>query len=226
CVAERFLRISPSRTRTSCCADSSRCWQNRASSRPRLCEASDCSRDKSPPSMRPTSFSSSSRASSNVRALGVAFGSPGEPWRVERLIGVNLSRGTIAGQSGSGPQVIRRWAKIPVRTTCKRIRIKGEQHMSDIASLGRLRPSSAQLPVSWYVDPEIFALEKKTLFDAGPNYMGHELMVPNVGDYQSLAWMDHAKVLVRNDSGPELLSNVCRHRQAIMLEERANTENI
>ena len=30
--------------------------------------------------------------------------------------------------------------------------------MSDIASLGRLRPSSAQLPVSWYVEPEIFAL--------------------------------------------------------------------
>jgi hypothetical protein len=35
-----------------------------------------------------------------------------------------------------------------------------------------------QLPVSWYFDPEIFALEKKLLFDAGANYVGHELMVP------------------------------------------------
>src|SRR5471032_529676 len=98
--------------------------------------------------------------------------------------------------------------------------------MSDIASLGRLRPSSAQLPVSWYFDPHVFALEKKTLFGAGPNYMGHELMVPNAGDYHSLAWMDHAKVLVRNESGPELLSNVCRHRQAIMLEGKGNARNI
>ena len=102
--------------------------------------------------------------------------------------------------------------------------------MSDIASLGRLKPSSAQLPVSWYLDPEIFALEKKRLFDAGPNYAGHELMVPNTGDYRSLEWMDHAKVLVRNSNdekhGVELLSNVCRHRQAIMLEGSGNTENI
>ena len=98
--------------------------------------------------------------------------------------------------------------------------------MSDIASLGRLKPSSAQLPVSWYLDPEIFALEKKRLFDAGPNYVGHELMVPKAGDYRTVEWMDHAKVLVRNESGPELLSNVCRHRQAIILEGRGNAENI
>ena len=102
--------------------------------------------------------------------------------------------------------------------------------MSDIASLGRLKPSSAQLPVSWYLDPEIFALEKKLLFDSGPNYVGHELMVPNRGDYRTLEWMDHAKVLVRNTTdpmrGPELLSNVCRHRQSIMLEGSGNAENI
>src|SRR3954471_20928506 len=98
--------------------------------------------------------------------------------------------------------------------------------MSDLARWRQIRPASAQLPVSWYVDPEIFALEKKLLFDAGPNYVGHELSVPLAGDYQSLAWMDHAKVLVRNPSGVELLSNVCRHRQAIILEGRGNTENI
>ena len=106
--------------------------------------------------------------------------------------------------------------------------------MSDIASPGRLKPSSAQLPVSWYLDPEIFALEKKLLFDAGPNYVGHDLMVPTPGDYRSLEWLDHAKVLVRNDTcengsvqgGVELLSNICRHRQAIMLEGSGTTENI
>ena len=90
----------------------------------------------------------------------------------------------------------------------------------------QLRPANCQLPVSWYFDPEIFEREKKLLFDAGSNYVGHELMVPNVGDYQTLGWMDDAKVLVRSRTGVELLSNVCRHRQSIMLQGRGNIENI
>ena len=102
--------------------------------------------------------------------------------------------------------------------------------MSDVASLPRLRPANCQLPVSWYFAPEIFAREKKLLFDAGSGYVGHQLMLPNPGDYQTIEWMDHAKVLVRNGAdgthGIELLSNVCRHRQAILLEGRGNLENI
>ena len=59
--------------------------------------------------------------------------------------------------------------------------------MADVSSLRRLKPASPHLPVSWYFDPEIFAREKQLLFDAGANYVGHELMVPNVGDYYTLA---------------------------------------
>ena len=98
--------------------------------------------------------------------------------------------------------------------------------MSDLATPGQLAPARCQLPISWYFDPEIFALEKKLVFDAGPQYAGHELMVPRAGDYQTLAWMDHARLLVRNESGVELLSNVCRHRQALMLEGQGNAQNI
>src|SRR5919201_1308566 len=98
--------------------------------------------------------------------------------------------------------------------------------MSNVARLRELTPARCQLPVAWYFDTAIFELEKKLLFDAGANYVGHELMVPNVGDYYTLAWTDHAKMLVRNAAGVELLSNVCRHRQAIMLEGRGNAENI
>jgi len=103
--------------------------------------------------------------------------------------------------------------------------------MADVSPLKQLKPTSCQLPVSWYLDPEIFEAEKRLLFQAGPNYVGHELMVPNAGDWHTLAWMDHAKVLVRNGENPatagiSLLSNVCRHRQAIMLEGRGNAENI
>jgi choline monooxygenase len=97
--------------------------------------------------------------------------------------------------------------------------------MADVAQLRLRRPGRPQLPVSWYFDPEIFEKEKK-LFQAGANYVGHELMVPKVGDYHTLAHTGHSQVLVRNESGVELLSNVCRHRQSIMLEGRGNTENI
>src|SRR5690349_23183014 len=98
--------------------------------------------------------------------------------------------------------------------------------MSDLARWRQILPASPQFPVSGYFDPEIFALEKKLLFDAGANYVGHELMVPKVGDYHTLAHTDHSMVLVRNESGVELLSNVCRHRQSIMLRGRGNAQNI
>jgi phenylpropionate dioxygenase-like ring-hydroxylating dioxygenase large terminal subunit len=97
--------------------------------------------------------------------------------------------------------------------------------MSSLATPAQVRPARCQLPVSWYFDAEIFAREQR-LFAAGANYVGHELMVPNVGDYHTLGWMDHSRVLVRNASGVELLSNVCRHRQAIMLEGCGNLQNI
>ena len=98
--------------------------------------------------------------------------------------------------------------------------------MSDLASSVQVRPASCQLPVAWYFDPDIFAREKALLFDGGSGYVGHERMVPELGDYHTLAAHDHARVLVRNAGGVELLSNVCRHRQSIMLEGRGNIDNI
>ena len=99
--------------------------------------------------------------------------------------------------------------------------------MSDIASIAALAPAATQLPVSWYFDEKLHALEQTLLFDAGPGYVGHALMVPNRGDFHSIEWLDHAKVLVNNDAGVELLSNVCRHRQAIMLQGRgSDAQNI
>ena len=51
--------------------------------------------------------------------------------------------------------------------------------MSDIASAQKLKQSSPQLPVSWYFDQQMLELEQKLLFENGPGYIGHELMVPN-----------------------------------------------
>ena len=89
---------------------------------------------------------------------------------------------------------------------------------SVIASQALLSPAISQLPVSWYFDDRIFELEKRLLFDAGPGYVGHELMVPEVDQYRSLEWLDHSKLLINRDDGHYQMSNICRHRQAIMLQ--------
>src|SRR5687767_8655105 len=97
--------------------------------------------------------------------------------------------------------------------------------MSDLAGLRALSTTSPHLPISWYFDPEIYALEQDVLFRNGPGYVGHELMVPNRGDYHALEWQSNARTLVRGEQGVELLSNICRHRQAIILKGRGNTRN-
>src|SRR5690606_34357581 len=98
--------------------------------------------------------------------------------------------------------------------------------MSDMASRRQLAPGVSQLPVSTYFDQKVFEREKRLLFDAGPGYVGHELMVPEVGNYRSLEWLDHSKLLFNTAEGIPRLSHVCRHRQAIMLEGSGTAEHI
>jgi len=90
--------------------------------------------------------------------------------------------------------------------------------MSDLSL--RLQQANCQLPVSSYFDKALFAREMATLFANGPRYVGHELAVPEVGDYCALPQEGEGRALVRTPQGVELISNVCRHRQAIILKGR------
>ena len=74
------------------------------------------------------------------------------------------------------------------------------------------------LPLAWYHYDAVLAAEQRWLFDAGPRYAGHALMVPRDGDYVSLAARRHAQLLVRDGGQISLMSNVCRHRQALIVE--------
>ncbi|MSQ58610.1 MAG: aromatic ring-hydroxylating dioxygenase subunit alpha [Betaproteobacteria bacterium] len=98
--------------------------------------------------------------------------------------------------------------------------------MTDLSSTLALTRTPVPLPISWYFDPEIARLEQKLIFDAGPGYIGHEHLVPNTGDYYVLDWLPGAPVLVRGKDGIRLLSNVCRHRQSLLLSGHGNRENI
>jgi choline monooxygenase len=98
--------------------------------------------------------------------------------------------------------------------------------MSDLATYAKLARLNPQFPVHVYFDEALLKREMQELFQAGPRYIGHELMVPNVGDFATLASEHEGRMLVRNEKGIEVMSNVCRHRQAIMVNGRGNGTNI
>ena len=94
--------------------------------------------------------------------------------------------------------------------------------MSDFSLQPPLQQAVSQLPVSSYFDPTLYQRELQTLFHQGPRYVGHALNVPNVGDYFALPQEGEGRALVHTDRGIELMSNICRHRQAIMLKGRGS----
>jgi len=98
--------------------------------------------------------------------------------------------------------------------------------MPNLVNVSQRIERPVQLPIDWYFDPHILELETQILFDQGVGYVGHEAMLQSIGDYQVLEWMGDAKVLVRHKNGIELLSNVCRHRQSLLLKGRGNAKNI
>ena len=96
--------------------------------------------------------------------------------------------------------------------------------MSDLSiSRDVLDRSASQLGVETYFDESLFRREQDILFRNGPRYVGHALEVPEPGDFHALEHEGDGRALVRTDSGVELVSNVCRHRQAVMLRGRGHT---
>ena len=95
--------------------------------------------------------------------------------------------------------------------------------MSDLSiTRDALERSRSQLSVSTYFDEALFRREQERIFARGPRYLGHALAVPEVGDHHALPQEGEGRALVRTRNGIELISNVCRHRQAVMLRGRGN----
>jgi choline monooxygenase len=98
--------------------------------------------------------------------------------------------------------------------------------MSDLrVTPEQLERSRSQLSVRSYFDAEVLQRELNGLFKRAPRYLGHELAVPEVGDYHALPQEGEGRALVRTPEGVQLISNVCRHRQAVMLRGRGNSRS-
>ncbi len=99
--------------------------------------------------------------------------------------------------------------------------------MSDLTiappALQRHRAPHGPLPAATYFDATLFQREMATLFQHGPRYIGHALAVPQPGDFYTLPQEGEGRALVHTPQGVELISNVCRHRQAVILHGRGHT---
>jgi len=98
--------------------------------------------------------------------------------------------------------------------------------MSDLSTVSSIKEPKSQPHVSVYFDEAVLKQEVQALYRDGPGYVGHTLWVPEPGDWRSLAWEQDGRILVNNGQQIELMSNVCRHRQAIMLKGHGNTDQI
>ncbi len=99
--------------------------------------------------------------------------------------------------------------------------------MSNLSiTLEALERARSQLSVSTYFNEDLLRREQELIFQRGPRYVGHQLSVPQPGDYHALPQEGEGRALVRNaQGGVELISNVCRHRQAVMLKGRGSLQS-
>lgn len=101
--------------------------------------------------------------------------------------------------------------------------------MSNIDFSARLLKQESmppQLPAHAYFSEALLDLEISRIFTSRPQYAGHDLLVPHLHDYCSLPHHDHGLLMVRNESGVTVLSNVCRHRQATIVKGRGNARRL
>ena len=98
--------------------------------------------------------------------------------------------------------------------------------MSNLSDALQLKSAHSQLPVTAYFDEALLQREIETLQER-TSLRRARIDGARGGDYFALPSEQEGRVLVRNQANQiELLSNVCRHRQAIMLNGRGHTQNI
>lgn len=79
---------------------------------------------------------------------------------------------------------------------------------------------SLPLPIGYHFHQK-YQQFREGLFRDGANYVGHELMVPDIGDYRVLETMNDEYILLRLENGECVLrSNICRHQQARLIDPK------
>src|SRR5262252_3922022 len=79
------------------------------------------------------------------------------------------------------------------------------------------------LPASWYHSPEIYERERQAVFRREWIWLGREDQLRNPGDYIAIEFAGWRLFAIRDREGQlRAFHNVCRHRGAPILKDRAN----
>ncbi|MBW4491120.1 MAG: aromatic ring-hydroxylating dioxygenase subunit alpha [Trichocoleus desertorum ATA4-8-CV12] len=87
--------------------------------------------------------------------------------------------------------------------------------------------AASGLPNYYYFSQEIFALERRSLWDKVWQWVGRESQVAHPGDYFTCTLGDQPMLVIRADDGTlRSLHNVCPHRGARMLDGQGHCNRI
>lgn len=81
------------------------------------------------------------------------------------------------------------------------------------------------LTPEYYFSEKIFKSEIENIFSKSQRYVGNALMVPKSGDYSPISWMNNSHIIKNINGEYFLMSNICRHRQAIIHSANGNGNN-
>ena len=83
------------------------------------------------------------------------------------------------------------------------------------------------MPKSYYTDPEVLALEREHLFGKEWICIGRSQEVSKPGDFMTFQLCDEPLVAIRGDDDKiRVLSNVCRHRGALLAEGSGHAKRL
>lgn len=87
--------------------------------------------------------------------------------------------------------------------------------------------NSFTLSSEYYLDRDIFELEKQRIFYPSWQYVAHECMLPNPGDYYAERICDESIFVIRSADGRlRAFYNVCRHRAHELLQGYGNVRKM
>ncbi len=99
--------------------------------------------------------------------------------------------------------------------------------LNEVRRIAAQPPGRADaLPFDAYRDPDYFEVEQREVFGRDWVFVCMDADLPQPGDYHALKIADEHVVVLRGADGElRALSNVCRHRGAVLLEHSGNIKN-
>ena len=98
---------------------------------------------------------------------------------------------------------------------------------ADVAAAMAPLAEARAMPAAFYTSPEVFELERKSVFCRHWFFAGREEELSTPGDYRALETPGGPVLLMRGeDKCLRTFANICRHRGSILLEGAGNCRRI